>query len=100
MKLKGILPGLGLAFGSPTLSPSLCSVDWTTIDGDNRPSCILAVNMMRDDGYLTSRVFPSTAYTERECDALQCCRLSTSTKFQNLEIHSCFKTVSKHNLWN
>ena len=77
MKLKGILPGLVIASGP-------CSVKWTTIDGDDRPSCILAFN-----GYY----YPSTGTNERQCDAMQCCYDPTST-------FKCYKSVSKHNLWN
>ena len=75
MKLKGILPGLGLAFGSPTSGP--CSVAWTTIADDNRPSCILSFN-----GYY----FPSTGTNEQECDAMQCCHVTSTFE--------CYKTVS------
>ena len=55
-----------------------CSVNWTTIDGDYRPSCILAFKV---------HYYTSIGTNERECDAMQCCYDPTLT-------FKCYKTVS------
>ena len=103
MKLKGILPGLGLAFGSPTPSPSLCSVEWTIITDDyykgipvqyKGPSCML----LYEGSYWQSHP-TSFGFTEQQCDALQCCHLeSYYHQFFPQEIPTstfeCYKTVS------